>query len=33
MVSTTSDQIVEGKVNVLNVWKENPTIEFGKEDT
>lgn len=26
------DQIVEGKVNVLNVWKENPNIEFGKED-
>ena len=26
------NQIVEGKVNVLNVWKENPTIEFGKED-
>lgn len=25
-------QIVEGKVNVLNVWKENPNIEFGKED-
>jgi 4-hydroxythreonine-4-phosphate dehydrogenase len=23
---------VEGKVNVLNVWKENPNIEFGKED-
>ncbi len=26
------NQIVEGKVNVLNVWKENPNIEFGKED-
>jgi 4-hydroxythreonine-4-phosphate dehydrogenase len=26
-------QIVEGKVNVLNVWKENPNIEFGKEDS
>ena len=26
------NQIVEGKVNVLNVWKENVNIEFGKED-
>lgn len=26
------DQVVEGKVNVLNVWKEHPNIEFGKED-
>lgn len=26
-------QIVEGKVNVLNVWKENVNIEFGKEDS
>ena len=26
------NQVVEGKVNVLNVWKENPNIEFGKED-
>ena len=26
------NQIVEGKVNVLNVWKENTNIEFGKED-
>lgn len=26
------NQIVEGKVNVLNVWKETPNIEFGKED-
>ncbi|MGJ8591528.1 MAG: 4-hydroxythreonine-4-phosphate dehydrogenase PdxA [Aquaticitalea sp.] len=25
-------QIVEGKVNVLNVWKDNVNIEFGKED-
>ncbi|OMP32715.1 4-hydroxythreonine-4-phosphate dehydrogenase PdxA [Mangrovimonas sp. DI 80] len=25
-------QIVEGKINVLNVWKENVTVEFGKED-
>ncbi|MBR9847584.1 MAG: 4-hydroxythreonine-4-phosphate dehydrogenase PdxA [Algicola sp.] len=27
-----TDQIVEGKVNVLNVWKENVTINFGEED-
>lgn len=26
-------QIVEGKVNVLNVWKENVTISFGEENT
>ncbi len=26
------NQIVEGKINVLNVWKENVNIEFGKED-
>lgn len=26
------NQIVEGKVNVLNVWKENPNIQFGQED-
>jgi 4-hydroxythreonine-4-phosphate dehydrogenase len=26
------NQIVEGKVNVLNVWKENVNVEFGKED-
>ncbi|MEZ4793648.1 MAG: 4-hydroxythreonine-4-phosphate dehydrogenase PdxA [Gelidibacter sp.] len=26
------NQIVEGKVNVLNVWKDTPNIEFGKED-
>ncbi|WP_053990540.1 4-hydroxythreonine-4-phosphate dehydrogenase PdxA [Mangrovimonas sp. TPBH4] len=25
-------QIVDGKINVLNVWKENVTVEFGKED-
>jgi 4-hydroxythreonine-4-phosphate dehydrogenase len=25
-------QIVEGKINVLNVWKDNAAIEFGKED-
>lgn len=25
------DQIIEGKVNVFNVWKENVTIEFGEE--
>ncbi|WP_435413357.1 4-hydroxythreonine-4-phosphate dehydrogenase PdxA [Psychroserpens mesophilus] len=28
-----TDQIVEGKVNVLNVWKENVTINFGEENT
>lgn len=28
-----TDQIVEGKVNVLNVWKENVTIRFGEENT
>jgi 4-hydroxythreonine-4-phosphate dehydrogenase len=27
-----TDQIVEGKVNVLNVWKENVTINFGEEN-
>jgi len=27
------DQIIDGKMNVYNVWKENPPIEFGKEDT
>lgn len=26
------DQIIDGKMNVFNVWKENPPIEFGKED-
>lgn len=26
------DQVIDGKVNVYNVWKENPNIEFGKED-
>jgi 4-hydroxythreonine-4-phosphate dehydrogenase len=26
------DQIIDGKVNVLNVWKENVTINFGEED-
>ncbi|MCB0444649.1 MAG: 4-hydroxythreonine-4-phosphate dehydrogenase PdxA [Gelidibacter sp.] len=25
-------QMIEGKVNVVNVWKENVEIEFGKED-
>lgn len=25
-------QIIEGKINVLNVWKENVTINFGAED-
>lgn len=28
-----TDQIIEGKVNVLNVWKENVTINFGEENT
>ncbi|WCO01750.1 4-hydroxythreonine-4-phosphate dehydrogenase PdxA [Psychroserpens ponticola] len=27
-----TDQIVEGKVNVLNVWKENVIIKFGEEN-
>ena len=26
------DQVIDGKMNVFNVWKENPAIEFGKED-
>lgn len=26
-------QAIEGKVNVINVWKENVSIEFGVEDT
>jgi 4-hydroxythreonine-4-phosphate dehydrogenase len=26
------DPIIEGKINVFNVWKENVSIEFGKED-
>ena len=26
------NQIIKGKINVLNVWKEQPEIEFGKED-
>lgn len=25
-------QILKGKINVLNVWKDQPSIEFGKED-
>lgn len=28
----TLDQIVEGKINVLNLWKEPVSIEFGKTD-
>lgn len=28
-----TDQIVSGKVNVLNCWKENVVINFGKEDS
>ena len=27
-----TDQIIEGKINVLNVWKENVTINFGEEN-
>lgn len=27
------DQIIDGKINVFNVWKDNVAIEFGKEDT
>lgn len=27
------DQVVHGKVNVLNCWKENVIINFGKENT
>jgi len=26
------NQIINGKINVLNVWKENVTINFGEED-
>lgn len=26
------DQLVFGKINVMNLWKENLNIEFGKED-
>lgn len=26
------DPIIEGKINVFNVWRENVSIEFGKED-
>jgi len=28
----TAGQALHGKVNVVNVWKENVNIEFGKED-
>jgi len=28
-----TDQIVEGKINVLNAWKENVIINFGEENT
>ncbi len=28
----TPSQIIDGKVNVLNVWKETPKIEFGQEN-
>lgn len=27
------DRIIHGKINVLNVWRENVDINFGKEDT
>lgn len=27
-----SDQMVDNKINVIDVWKEDPKIEFGKED-
>lgn len=27
-----TDQILDGKINVLNVWKENVHINFGEED-
>lgn len=26
------DQVIDGKINVLNVWKENVAINFGEED-
>ena len=26
------NQILKGKINVLNIWKDQPPIEFGKED-
>ncbi|HEX9827960.1 MAG TPA: 4-hydroxythreonine-4-phosphate dehydrogenase PdxA [Flavobacteriaceae bacterium] len=26
------DQVIDGKINVFNVWKENVSIEFGKAD-
>lgn len=28
-----ADQIVDGKINVVNVWKDNVKINFGEEDT
>ncbi|WP_378186184.1 4-hydroxythreonine-4-phosphate dehydrogenase PdxA [Aquimarina sp. W85] len=28
----TTSQILDGKVNILNVWKESVAINFGKED-
>ncbi|HET8809345.1 MAG TPA: 4-hydroxythreonine-4-phosphate dehydrogenase PdxA, partial [Flavobacteriaceae bacterium] len=27
-----ASQAIDGKVNVVNVWKENIEIDFGKED-
>jgi 4-hydroxythreonine-4-phosphate dehydrogenase len=26
------DKVIQGKINVVNAWKNNPKIEFGKED-
>lgn len=26
------EQVIDGKINIFNVWKDNVTIEFGKED-
>lgn len=28
----TIEQVVEGKINVVNVWKENVSVNFGAED-
>ncbi len=27
------DQVLDGKINVLNVWKDNVTVNFGEENT
>lgn len=29
--SPSSDKIIDGKINVVNVWKDNVSIDFGKE--